>query len=78
MTKPQFCGKVNKQKKNLRRDIMAKKVTKRKPLSGNRRSHACNATKHAFKTNLQTITINGKKVRMTAREIRTLNKMIAA
>ncbi|MBQ9011513.1 MAG: 50S ribosomal protein L28 [Bacilli bacterium] len=55
---------------------MAKKVTNKKPLSGNRRSHALNATKHAFKTNLQTITINGKKVRMTAREIRTLNKIM--
>ena len=55
---------------------MAKKVTSTKPLSGNRRSHACNATKHAFKPNLQTITINGKKVRMTAREIRTVNKIM--
>ena len=56
---------------------MAKKVTKRKNLHGNRRSHALNATPHAFKLNLQTITINGKKVRMTAREIRSLRKMIA-
>ena len=55
---------------------MAKKITNRKPLSGNRGSHACNATKHAFKTNLQTITVNGKKVRMTAREIRSLNKIM--
>ncbi len=53
---------------------MAKKVTSAKPLSGNRRSHALNATKHKFKLNLQNVTINGKKVRMTAREIRSLNK----
>ncbi len=55
---------------------MAKKVTSKKPLSGNRRSHACNATKHAFKPNLQTVTINGKKVRITAREMRTINKIM--
>lgn len=53
---------------------MAKKMTNKKPLAGNRRSHALNTTKHSFKPNLQTITINGKKVRMSAREIRTLNK----
>ena len=55
---------------------MAKKVTNTKPLSGNRRSHACNATKHAFKPNLQTVTINGQNVRMTARELRTLYKIM--
>ena len=56
---------------------MAKKVSNKKPLSGNRRSHACNATKHSFKPNFQVITINGKKVRMTARELRTLNKLVS-
>jgi len=55
---------------------MAKKATNKKPLSGNRRSHALNATKHAFKPNLQVVTINGKKVRMTAREIRSINKIM--
>ena len=30
---------------------MAKKITNTKPLFGNRRSHALNATKHAFKPN---------------------------
>ena len=53
---------------------MAKKATTRKPLAGNRRSHALNATRHFQKPNLQQVTINGKKVRLTAREIRTLNK----
>lgn len=53
---------------------MAKKATAAKPLFGNRRSHALNATKHQYKLNLQKITINGKKVRMTAREIRSLKK----
>ena len=54
---------------------MAKKVTEKKPLSGNRRSHACNATKHAQKPNLQKITLdNGESIRISARELRTLNK----
>lgn len=55
---------------------MAKKITNKKPLSGNRRSHACNATKHAFKPNLQVVTINGKKVKITARELRTITKVM--
>ena len=54
---------------------MAKKVTNKKPLSGNNRSHSCRATKRVQKPNLQVITLdNGKKVRMSARELRTLNK----
>lgn len=64
-------------KKNLRRDIMARKATDRKPLFGNRRSHALNATRHAFKTNLQTVKIGGKQYRVTARELRTLKKVLA-
>lgn len=54
---------------------MAKKVTNKTPLFGNRRSHACNATRHAQKPNLQKVTLaNGETVRMSARELRTLNK----
>lgn len=53
---------------------MAKKVSAKKPLAGNRRSHALNATRHFQKPNLQKVTINGKTVRLSAREIRTLNK----
>ncbi|MBP3460872.1 MAG: 50S ribosomal protein L28 [Bacilli bacterium] len=54
---------------------MAKKVTEKKPLSGNRRSHSCRATKHAQKPNLQQVTLdNGVKVRMSARELRSLKK----
>lgn len=53
---------------------MAKNKTDKKPLFGNRRSHALNATKHVFGLNLQTITIDGKKYRLSAREIRTLKK----
>lgn len=54
---------------------MAIKVTKKKPLAGNRRSHSCRATKHMQKVNLVTVTLeDGTKVRMSAREKRTLAK----
>ena len=53
---------------------MAKKVSNTTPLFGNRRSHACNATRHAQKPNYQKVTINGEKVVLSAREARTLNK----
>ena len=54
---------------------MAKNVTNKKPLAGNRRSHSCRATKHSQKVNLQLVTLaDGSKVRMSAREKRTLAK----
>jgi large subunit ribosomal protein L28 len=53
---------------------MAKKITDAKPLFGNRRSHALNATRHAFKPNLQTVTVNGTKYKISARELKTLKK----
>lgn len=53
---------------------MARKISAKKPLAGNRRSHALNATRHFQKPNLQKVTVNGKSVRLSAREIRTLNK----
>lgn len=54
---------------------MAKKITSKKPLSGNLRSHSCRATKHFRKLNLQKVTLdNGETIRMTARELRTLKK----
>lgn len=54
---------------------MAKKVTSKKPLTGNKRSHSCRATKCSRKPNLQKVTLdNGQSVRMSARELRTLNK----
>ena len=34
---------------------MAKKVSNTTPLFGNRRSHACNATRHAQKPNYQKV-----------------------
>ena len=54
---------------------MANKVTGRKSLFGNRRSHSLRATKHAQKVNLQNMTLeDGTKVVLSAREIRTLRK----
>lgn len=54
---------------------MATKLTEKKPLFGNRRSHSLRATRHAQKPNLQKVTLDdGQKVVMSAREIRTLRK----
>ena len=53
---------------------MPKKCTNKKPLTVNLRSHAENATKSQQKPNLITITKNGKKVRISAREARTEKK----
>ena len=54
---------------------MAINVTNRKPLKGNDRSHALNATKRRRKLNLQVHRLeDGTKVRITAREKRTLRK----
>ena len=53
-------------------------LTGKGPLTGNNRSHALNATRRRWNVNLQkaTIMVNGKptKVRLTARELRTLRK----
>ncbi len=49
---------------------MAKKATAKKPLTGNKRSHALNATKMQQKPNLQKTKINGKSVRISAREMK--------
>ena len=51
---------------------MAKKITNKKPLTGNLRRHALNATKTKQKPNLQKKTINGKKVIISAREAKKL------
>ena len=50
---------------------MAVKITSRKPLSANDRSHALNTTKRQQKLNLQVVRLeDGTKVRMTTREKR--------
>ncbi len=56
---------------------MAIKATSKKPLFGNRRSHALNATKHTQKLNLQNVTLSdGTKVKVTAREAKKYRKDI--
>lgn len=73
MIKLKGIGKKLKYKEEHR---MAKKLTDKKPLFGNRRSHSLRATRHAQKPNLQKVTLeDGTKVIMSAREIRTLNKL---
>ena len=55
---------------------MAKNVSAKTPLHGNRRSHSLRATRHAQKPNLQKVKLdNGETVRMSARELKTLNKI---
>ena len=47
---------------------MAKKVTSKKPLFGNTRSHALNATRKMQRPNLQKVTLdNGETIMMSAR-----------
>ena len=54
---------------------MAVKVTGRKPLFGNQRSHALNATRKKQGVNLQVVRLeDGTKVRVSARELRTARK----
>lgn len=54
---------------------MAVNVSSRKPLFGNKRSHALNATRKKQGVNLQVVTLeDGTKVRLSAREIRTSRK----
>ena len=56
-------------------DIMAVKCTSRKPLFGNRRSHALNATKHTQKLNLQNVTLSdGTKIKVSTREAKKYRK----
>ena len=55
---------------------MAKKVSTKKPLYGNKRSHALNSTRMKQKPNFQTYTINGIKVQLTAREAKALKKIV--
>lgn len=55
--------------------IMAIKATAKKPLFGNRRSHALNATRHAQKLNLQNVTLeDGTKIKVTTREAKKYKK----
>jgi len=53
-------------------NIMAIKVTEKKPLFGNLKSHSNRKTKHAQKLNMQKVEIDGKKVLTTAREAKKI------
>lgn len=49
-------------------------ITGKGALSGNKRSHALNATRRKWNVNLQKVTINGKTEYVSARALRTLKK----
>ena len=59
---------------------MAKRcaITGKGPLTGNKRSHALNATKRRWNVNLQKVTLlvdgKPKKVRISAKALKTLRK----
>jgi ribosomal protein L28 len=53
---------------------MANATTSRKPLFGNNRSHALNATKKVQSLNKQKVTVNGKTIVTSAREAKKLRK----
>jgi len=62
----------------LRREIiMAIKMTSKKTRSANNRPNCLKVTKRTQKVNLQTITVDGKKIRTSAREARTFKKNAA-
>ena len=69
--------KVNKQVNYVSKEEleMAVKITNKKPLFGNKRSHALNATRKKQGVNLQTVRLeDGTRVRVSARELRTARK----
>lgn len=55
---------------------MAKKLTSKRANSANNVSHAKNSTKKRQNLNFQYVTINGVKVKTTAREARTFKRIM--
>ena len=53
---------------------MAKNVSNRKNMSSQNRPFSLKATKKTQKVNLQTVVVDGKKVRMSTKEIRQNQK----
>ena len=53
---------------------MAKNISKRNNKSAQNRPFSLKATKKTQKVNLQTVVVDGKKVRMSTKEIKSLNK----
>ena len=53
---------------------MAKNISNRKNMSSQNRPFSEKATKKTQKLNLQTVVVDGKKARLSAKEIRTNKK----
>ncbi len=53
---------------------MAKNVSNRKNMSSQNRPFSLKATKKTQKVNLQTVVVDGKKVRMSTKEIKSAKK----
>ena len=53
---------------------MAKNQSNRSNMSAQNRPFSLKATKKTQKVNLQTVVVDGKKVRMSTKEIKSLNK----
>ena len=53
---------------------MAKKVTTKKPMFGNKRPFSLKTSRKIQKPNLQNVTINGETVKMSAREAKKFKK----
>ncbi len=51
---------------------MAIKATTKKPLFGNRVSHANNRTKHTQKLNVQKVKVGNETLKLTAREAKKI------
>ena len=60
--------------KKRRQVIMAKNISNRKNMSSQNRPFSEKATKKTQKVNLQVSIVDGKKVRLSAKEIRTNKK----
>ena len=53
---------------------MAKNISKRNNMSAQNRPFSEKATKKTQKVNLQTVVVDGKKVRLSTKEIRLIKK----
>lgn len=53
---------------------MAKNISKKNNMSGNNRPFSLKATRMTQKVNLQAVKVDGKKVRLSTSEIRTMKK----
>ena len=61
-------GKVIKTSEKSEVLSMAKKVSSKKPMFGNNRPFSLKTTRKVQKVNMQTVTVNGEKVRMSERK----------